>query len=73
MLQKTCSNCRLALYTVEFLLDFPLAMQFLKDPAMYTSIGGKPPKGILLEGDPGTGDLQNYVPPGIICLACIIS
>lgn len=32
-------------------------MQFLKDPAMYTSIGGKPPKGILLEGAPGTGDL----------------
>ncbi len=22
---------------------------------MYRSIGGKPPKGILLEGDPGTG------------------
>ena len=29
--------------------------QFLKDPAAWTKLGGKPPKGILLEGDPGTG------------------
>ena len=29
--------------------------QFLKDPGMYRRVGGKPPKGILLEGDPGTG------------------
>ena len=32
---------------------FPV--QFLKDPGMYKRVGGKPPKGILLEGDPGTG------------------
>jgi len=32
-------------------------MQYLKDPRMYNEIGGKPPKGILLEGDPGTGEL----------------
>ena len=33
----------------------PVPVQFLKDPAAWTKLGGKPPKGILLEGDPGTG------------------
>ncbi|CAL8467968.1 g7506 [Coccomyxa elongata] len=30
-------------------------VEFLKDPAKYVAVGGKLPKGILLEGDPGTG------------------
>ena len=29
---------------------------------MYRSIGGKPPKGILLEGDPGTGEAPSTWP-----------
>jgi cell division protease FtsH len=32
-----------------------VAAQFLKDPAKFVAVGGKLPKGILLEGDPGTG------------------
>lgn len=27
--------------------------QFLKDPKQFASLDAKPPKGILLEGDPG--------------------
>jgi cell division protease FtsH len=30
-------------------------VQFLKNPAKYTSLGGKIPKGVLLVGPPGTG------------------
>ncbi|KAK9909403.1 hypothetical protein WJX75_001741 [Coccomyxa subellipsoidea] len=30
-------------------------VEFLKDPAKFVAVGGKLPKGILLEGDPGTG------------------
>jgi transcriptional regulator with AAA-type ATPase domain len=29
--------------------------QFLKNPKQYASLDAKPPKGILLEGDPGVG------------------
>ncbi|MEW5314131.1 MAG: hypothetical protein WDW38_005651 [Sanguina aurantia] len=29
--------------------------EFLKDPKMFSKLGAKPPKGILMEGDPGTG------------------
>lgn len=30
-------------------------MQFLKDPKQFSKLGARPPKGILMEGDPGTG------------------
>ena len=30
-------------------------MEFLKDPKTFSKLGARPPKGILLEGDPGTG------------------
>ncbi len=30
-----------------------LRPQFLKDPGSYAKLGARPPKGILLEGDPG--------------------
>ncbi|KAG2490077.1 hypothetical protein HYH03_011542 [Edaphochlamys debaryana] len=30
-------------------------VEFLKDPATFSKLGARPPKGILLEGDPGTG------------------
>lgn len=29
--------------------------QFLKNPKQYSQLDAKPPKGILLEGDPGVG------------------
>ena len=29
--------------------------QFLKNPKKYQALGTRPPKGILLEGEPGTG------------------
>ena len=31
------------------------APQFLKHPKQYSQLDAKPPKGILLEGDPGVG------------------
>jgi len=30
-------------------------VEFLKDPKTFAKLGARPPKGILLEGDPGTG------------------
>ena len=30
-------------------------LQFLKNPRRYLALGTKPPKGVLLEGEPGTG------------------
>lgn len=30
-------------------------VQFLKDPVQYGKLSARPPKGILLEGEPGTG------------------
>ena len=30
-------------------------LQFLKNPKQYAELDAKPPKGILLEGDPGVG------------------
>eukprot|EP00197_Chlamydomonas_leiostraca_P008695 CAMPEP_0202859898 /NCGR_PEP_ID=MMETSP1391-20130828/1827_1 /ASSEMBLY_ACC=CAM_ASM_000867 /TAXON_ID=1034604 /ORGANISM="Chlamydomonas leiostraca, Strain SAG 11-49" /LENGTH=1006 /DNA_ID=CAMNT_0049538999 /DNA_START=339 /DNA_END=3359 /DNA_ORIENTATION=- len=30
-------------------------VEFLKDPKSFSRLGARPPKGILLEGDPGTG------------------
>ncbi len=35
--------------------DLEEIVDFLKDPAKYTSLGARIPKGILLEGRPGTG------------------
>jgi ATP-dependent metalloprotease len=35
--------------------DLVEVVMFLKDPAKFTSLGGKLPKGILLTGPPGTG------------------
>jgi cell division protease FtsH len=30
-------------------------VEFLKDPKTFSKLGARPPKGILFEGDPGTG------------------
>jgi len=30
-------------------------VEFLKDPKTFSKLGARPPKGILLEGEPGTG------------------
>ena len=35
--------------------DLEEIVDFLKDPAKYTSLGARIPKGVLLEGAPGTG------------------
>ncbi|MCQ2549259.1 MAG: ATP-dependent zinc metalloprotease FtsH [Lachnospiraceae bacterium] len=35
--------------------DLEEIVDFLKDPAKYTSVGARIPKGVLLEGAPGTG------------------
>lgn len=33
----------------------PQVVEFLKDPKTFSKLGARPPKGILLEGEPGTG------------------
>jgi hypothetical protein len=33
----------------------PKVVEFLKDPKTFSKLGARPPKGILLEGEPGTG------------------
>jgi len=35
--------------------DLDEIIRFLKDPATFTKVGAKPPKGILMEGGPGVG------------------
>jgi cell division protease FtsH len=30
-------------------------VEFLKDPKTFSKLGARPPKGMLLEGEPGTG------------------
>ena len=39
----------------ELLGDLAFVVEFLRDPASYARLGAAPPKGILLEGGPGTG------------------
>ena len=38
-----------------YLKELQEVVMFLKDPATFTQLGGKMPKGILLTGPPGTG------------------
>lgn len=35
--------------------SLPKVVEFLRDPKAFSKLGARPPKGILLEGDPGTG------------------
>ena len=47
-----CSNCAGQGTCAQACVLFP---QFLKNPRRYLALGTKPPKGVLLEGEPGTG------------------
>jgi AAA+ superfamily predicted ATPase len=42
-------------YMSHFVCSLPQVVEFLKDPKTFSKLGARPPKGILLEGDPGTG------------------
>ncbi len=39
----------------QLLIQVVEVVEFLKDPKTFSKLGARPPKGILFEGDPGTG------------------